>query len=279
MKKILALTLIFGALFPLLVSAQFGATSQRPVEEVKIASVTAISIDEVVVIENQTRQQQDLTGWTLEAARPGSGVAAKYSFPDDCFLPQGATVRVHSGPANVGRFDTACGENEFDLIWQTSFVLPNDVGILTLRNADGGLTYTLEYPEPIIPPVFINEIELNPESGNEWIELFNAGDGPVDMSGWTVTPLRGTSVKLSVPVDTTIPAGGFVVVQFPIPLLSDQGEIVELRNAKGLVISTTPEAGLLDPLADNRCWARMPDGFNAWNFQACTKAASNFNQA
>jgi len=34
--------------------------------------------------------------------------------------------------------------------------------------------------------VMINEIMYNPASGNEWIELFNAGDTDINLTGWTI---------------------------------------------------------------------------------------------
>ncbi|MEM6263283.1 MAG: lamin tail domain-containing protein [Bacteroidota bacterium] len=75
--------------------------------------------------------------------------------------------------------------------------------------ANGG-TATL-CPAPM-PMVVINEIHYNPdESGNdttEFVELFNAGNAAVDLSGWSFT--QGFSFTF--PANSGIEAGGYVVV-------------------------------------------------------------------
>jgi hypothetical protein len=63
-------------------------------------------------------------------------------------------------------------------------------------------------------PVLINEIMFHPapavpeDSGQEWIELFNAGTNAVDVSAWRFD----AGVSFTFPPNTLIPAGGYVVV-------------------------------------------------------------------
>jgi len=57
----------------------------------------------------------------------------------------------------------------------------------------------------------INEIHYDPgdeSTPGEFIELFNPGDGVVDLSGWRM----GDGVEFTFPPGTTIAAGGYVVV-------------------------------------------------------------------
>jgi len=166
-------------------------------------------------------------------------------------------------------------QTQFDLLWQSAFLLPNDRFTLELVDSGGKVVSTYYYPSPVLPPVSINEMEANPASGDEWVEIFNGSAEPMDLQGWTLNTLKGTSAKLSIPLDRIIPARGFILISLPIAFLNDQGEILELRNDKNLVINVTPEAGLPDGLADGRCWARVPDGQEAWMFQACTKGEAN----
>lgn len=255
--------------------AQFGGGSQRPQGEVTISEVAPLSTDEVITIENQTPQDGDLTGWRLELDRPNTAYHRTYAFPEGCRLPAGATVRVHAGPASLNRADQDCDQTQFDLLWQSAFLLPNDRFTLELVDSGGKVVSTYYYPSPVLPPVSINEMEANPASGDEWVEIFNGSAEPMDLQGWTLNTLKGTSAKLSIPLDRIIPARGFILISLPIAFLNDQGEILELRNDKNLVINVTPEAGLPDGLADGRCWARVPDGQEAWMFQACTKGEAN----
>jgi hypothetical protein len=79
----------------------------------------------------------------------------------------------------------------------------------------GGANVT---PQPL---VFINEwLAANVSSGrdpadgdfDDWFELFNAGTGAVDLSGFTLTDNVTTPRQFIVPAGTVVPAGGFLLV-------------------------------------------------------------------
>ena len=55
---------------------------------------------------------------------------------------------------------------------------------------------------------FLNNAE-GEDSGREWIELFNYGSAPVDLTGWTLTDEDSDSVALP---SVTVPSGGYVIV-------------------------------------------------------------------
>src|SRR6267142_6454297 len=59
--------------------------------------------------------------------------------------------------------------------------------------------------------VLINEVMYHPNSTNpleEWVELYNPGPTNVNLSGWQITK----SLQFTFPTNSSIPAGGFVVV-------------------------------------------------------------------
>ncbi len=67
-------------------------------------------------------------------------------------------------------------------------------------------------------PVRINEILVDPDgadTGFEWVELVNTGAATVDVSGWTIEWYKsdmGSPGSAVLPSDTTIEAGGFLLV-------------------------------------------------------------------
>lgn len=97
----------------------------------------------------------------------------------------------------------------------------------------------------------INEFHYNPldnTSAEEFIELHNPGDTPLDLSGW----ILADAVTYTFPAGTTLAAGGYLVVAgnpavvqakygTSAPLgpwtgkLSSDGERIDLRNAAGIL--------------------------------------------
>ena len=184
-------------------------------------------------------------------------------------------MSVHAGPATLFRANQPCNQAQFHLVWQFWFALPDQAAQLTLLNPSGKIVYTYFYPQPSL---YINEVELNPggdEQGREWVELYNAGNRALPLADWTLNVMKGTSVKLSVPLEGTLPARGFLRVQVGLEFLNNQEEILELRDLNGKLMNATPPAGLSDELGDERCWARLPDGARGWDFQPCTPEQRN----
>ncbi|HTL34106.1 MAG TPA: lamin tail domain-containing protein [Kofleriaceae bacterium] len=62
-------------------------------------------------------------------------------------------------------------------------------------------------------PVRINEVESSGGVPGDWIELRNNGAAPKDVSGWRVLDNDDTHLAYVIPAGTTIPAGGYVVVE------------------------------------------------------------------
>lgn len=66
-------------------------------------------------------------------------------------------------------------------------------------------------------------------SNEEWIELFNRGTTPVDLSGWT---LDG-GISYTIPPGTILAADGFLVIDSFSGSLSNRNEAIHLRDALG----------------------------------------------
>ncbi|HSM72639.1 MAG TPA: ExeM/NucH family extracellular endonuclease [Anaerolineales bacterium] len=67
-----------------------------------------------------------------------------------------------------------------------------------------------------LPQIVINEIMQNPnavfDSAGEWFELYNAGDGTVDVNGWTIADNDFDSHVINNGGPLLIPAGGYLVL-------------------------------------------------------------------
>ena len=158
-----------------------------------------------------------------------------------------------------------------------------------------GLAVVTAPPASAAPTdVVINEMMFHAVSdldGDDYLELFNNGTDPVDLSGWTFS-----GITLTLPAATTIPGGGYLVVakdaaQFQATYgfapaavyggnLSNSGETVALRDATAATIDTVsfldvdpwpvkadgtgPSLELIDATLDNN---------DSLNWAAATNAA------
>jgi hypothetical protein len=64
--------------------------------------------------------------------------------------------------------------------------------------------------DPAVALVRINEILAASATLADTIELHNPGSGPVNLGGWSLTDDPAQPAKYSIPVGTTIPAGGYL---------------------------------------------------------------------
>jgi len=133
-------------------------------------------------------------------------------------------------------------------------------------------------PPPPPPPggVVINEVEPNPagdDSGNEWVELYNAGTEAVDIGDWQIVTRHGRTASVTVPYGTVIQPGQFLVFYRSKQWIDNKDEVVELRNASGGLVDST--CVLNDSSDCGTTWARVPDGSNNWVRQGGTKGYSN----
>lgn len=112
------------------------------------------------------------------------------------------------------------------------------------------LVAVLLHVEPVVARVLINEIHYHPEPKTElaeFIELYNSGPDPVNLSGWQISG----GISFLIPNGTTISSNGYLVIaQSPSTILSkysinalgpwtgllnNTGDKVTLLNVSGLV--------------------------------------------
>jgi len=103
------------------------------------------------------------------------------------------------------------------------------------------------------------------DMNDEFIELYNPGEGEADLSGYTLTDTsyRRSPGLYTFPEGTTIPAGGFLVV-YSIEsgvFQGDDRDAIRLNNSSG---ETVDEMGYECVPGGDISFARLPDG-GEWN--------------
>ena len=102
---------------------------------------------------------------------------------------------VYEGPFNLPTGDLVAGVNRFSVELHQQTFPSTDIVF------GAALTAVLETTPPVNPQPIV-------ERDEEWVELFNKGPGEVDLTGWS---LDG-GIDFDFPLDTRIPAGGYLVV-------------------------------------------------------------------
>lgn len=116
---------------------------------------------------------------------------------------------------------------------------------------------TSTYDPSLWLAVKINEFVANPGSGNEWVELYQATTGSLDLSGSVICDSRETSCK---PVTGTI--GGFSFLQvdlFSDAFLNNDGDSVIFKDASGTIFDRVDYDSSHAP-GEGRSLARLFDG-------------------
>lgn len=126
--------------------------------------------------------------------------------------------------------------------------------------------------------VSINEFEANPvgsDTEHEWVELYNDGPSDVPIGGWILHTVTGTVASYPLPPTAIIPGNGFYVFDDPALRLTNGFEVLELRDARGRLIDSTPSLGLSDNLNGSSTWSRIEDGGILWHLSGATRESSN----
>ncbi len=83
------------------------------------------------------------------------------------------------------------------------------------------------------PGIKINEVMPDPETGAEWIELFNTATTSLDLTGGTLCDGRAAPECLIASPTSTILAGGWLTIYLPSAKLNNSGDTVILKNPSG----------------------------------------------
>jgi hypothetical protein len=131
--------------------------------------------------------------------------------------------------------------------------------------------------------VMINEVELNPASGEQWIELYNDGESSEDLTGWKFYSGVDFDKELMYTFgDVSIDANGYYVVEDTFSSeLSDNDETVVLENSGETEQDRFPATGEFEDTAnDAKTWQRIPNGVDTdsnddWDFEFGTSGYAN----
>lgn len=126
--------------------------------------------------------------------------------------------------------------------------------------------------------VVINEVESNGDAVGDWVELYNKGTKPVDISGWRVLDNDDKHAPLVIPDGTTIQPGGFY------RFYTEGAQVLGQQKGFGLggddsVRLYTTKNELADSVSWNahaaETWGRLPDGTGNFADTAATPEAAN----
>lgn len=106
--------------------------------------------------------------------------------------------------------------------------------------------------------IVINEVELSPpDNGTKWVELFNTGDQPVDLTGWMVKIVDGPWTG-PIALSGTIGPKDFHVAEGDPRWTTIFNGTVTLYDSAGTVVDQTP--ALSDTDENDFTFVRIPDG-------------------
>jgi hypothetical protein len=150
----------------------------------------------------------------------------------------------------------------------------------TSSSSSTNTTTTTDTTTTTTTKIVINEVVSNPKSGTgeDWIELYNAGTTTVDLSGYKLTDSKGlsSSETYTIPSGTTIAAGKFLVFEKGTSFtfgLSSTGDGAILANASGTIIDQLTFGAMATA---NESYGRKPDGSsNLYYFTVGTQGTTN----
>ncbi|WP_333691686.1 lamin tail domain-containing protein, partial [Chloroflexus sp.] len=117
--------------------------------------------------------------------------------------------------------------------------------------------------------VLINEVMSYPETGTEWVELYNPGSLPVDLSGWRIDDSVIGGAHTIIPAGTLLLPGNLLVVPLASAILNNgDPDQAQLSNTTGELIDQTP----LAIVPRGQTLARQPDGSAVWQVGAPSPA-------
>ena len=126
------------------------------------------------------------------------------------------------------------------------------VGTATWKGSAKGATFAAQAAEKVrnVDPIKINEFRVsagsNANTTNSFIELYNAGSKPVDISNWSLTEhASGQAVfsAIDIPGDTTLAPGGFYLLgqsNSALAVPAARGDAtVQVRSVAGMKVGDT----------------------------------------
>ena len=118
--------------------------------------------------------------------------------------------------------------------------------------------------------IFVSEFMVDPESGNEWAELFNDNDSEVNLFGWSIDDISGGGSS-PIPISGTIPANSYKQFYLSSAFLNNDGDDVRLLDGG----QTEKDKKSFSSSTKGKSWAK--DSSENWCQQDPTPNAANAN--
>jgi hypothetical protein len=135
----------------------------------------------------------------------------------------------------------------------------------------------------ILAQVVINEFLPNPSGSSseldEWVELYNSGEEPVDLSGWKLDDIAdGGSSPYQFSSETIAPKGFLVLTKGETGVaLNNSGDSVRLLDKDGNAVDDCVYEA---DIGEDKSLARVPDGGSVWFIlENPTRGGTNSSQA
>lgn len=169
-------------------------------------------------------------------------------------------------------------------------VVSADAGVVSADAGPGGQdSHVADTAVEVPKGLYVNEIAaqgtpidtFNP-SGGDWVELYNAGDSPLDLTGYRIaSTLKPFAEAHPLPPGTSIVAHGFLIIYFN---HDNAGAPVIDDKLKGSADSSlqiwSPDSKSLDSVTwkatqviKGGSLGRTPDGYNSWKLYAKADAS------
>ena len=245
-----------------------------------------------VEIKNTSSEAQPLTGYGLSDS---ALTTKKWSFPDLTLSPQQSVVVFLSGletaPEGELHASFSLSANDEVLVLSNARGKAVDIvdveqtggGISKGRSPEGAIVYypistpgvdnttpafsTLDEAQTYLPDVYISEVKT---CGEDWIELHNASQEAVDLTGWRLSDDKD-NLPLYQFEATTLAPGGYLVVENMAFALDRYQDTVYLANSANIVVHHL-RTGVQSSTISRGC---LPGSAQAYYFSTHTKGAAN----
>lgn len=234
-----------------------------------------------VEIFNNSDGQVDISGYRIYDAGAQSGSKPKKEFPSGSVIPARGFIVIVVDDGTESGFGMSSGGEEIWFESPTGNILDN-VQFPAMENSQsygrypdgsanwqilnsitrGSANYSGTSPEIILK---VNEIYSRGTTENpDWVEIYNAGTNPADLSGWKIYDIGGqggTKPKKEFPQGIVLQPGAFVVIVVDDGTesgfgLSSGGETIWLENPEGQV----KDEVAFPALEEGQSYGCYPDG-------------------
>ncbi len=249
--RILLLFLFLAAFFNL--TQDVKASSQVVINEIlPNPSGPSTELTEFIELYNPSADEFDLSGWQLDDIE--SGGTKPYTIPEGTKIAPGGFLVFEKSTTRVGL------NNSYDVVR-----LINNDGVEVdnfeyeaaiedvsfARSPDGASAWieaspTKGSPNPKPPKISVKKSLINvllsefspaPESGKEWVEIYNPNSQQIDISGWKIDDIEGGSRPFSIPENAKINSKSYKVFYFG-SKLNNSGDTLRLINPSGKLIES-----------------------------------------